>query len=185
MDAGYKYHHRTREACVCGVLILTITLLYTPLSVSRTERASKFQVGVEYVRLRLYPQAADTFKSILLQHPTDVNALFQLANLYRLQDELEVAIETFNKILTIADPEDSPTNSRRYGLIHLALSEIYCEQSQLDLAEHHAKEAVQRCPTDANTHYRLGYIYTHQAKFDAALAAFKQTKLQDQHQRLQ
>ena len=72
-------------------------------------------------------------------------------------------------------PEDSPISRKLYGLTHLALSEIYCKQSQLDLAEQHAKEAVQRYPTDANTHYRLGYIYTHQAKFDAALAAFKHT----------
>ena len=45
----------------------------------------------------------------------------------------------------------------------------------MDIAERHAKEAVQRYPTDANTHYRLGYIYTHQAKFDAALTSFKRT----------
>lgn len=179
MQAHRKNHpstlETTLEKCLCVVLILTTTLLYAPLSVSRTKRASKLQVGVEYVRLRLYPQAADTFKSILSQHPTDVNTLFQLANVYKLQDELELAIETFNTILTVTDPEDSPTNSRRYGLTHLALSEIYCKQSQLDIAEQHAKEAVQTCPTDADTHYRLGYIYTHQAKFDEAYTAFKNT----------
>lgn len=175
MDAGYKYHPRTLETCVCVVLILIITLLYVPLSVSRTETTATFQQGVEYVKLRLYPQAVDAFKSIVFRDPTDVNALFQLANVYKLQDELELAIETFNKILTITDPEDSPTSNRRYGLTHLALSEIYCQQSKLNIAEQYAKEAVQRCPTDANTHYRLGYIYTHQAKFDAARTAFKHT----------
>ena len=175
METGRKHHHWTLEKCICVVLLLIITLLYAPHSVSRTERASKLQVGVEYVRLRLYLQAVDTFKSILSQHPTDVNALFQLANVYKLQDELELAIETFNEILTITDPKDSPTHSRRYGLTHLALSEIYCKQSKLDIAEQHAKEAVQRYPAEANTHYRLGYIYTHQAKFEAAHAAFKHT----------
>ena len=157
------------------VLILTAILLWVTPTVSRTETTATFQQGVEYVKLRLYPQAADTFKSILSRDPTDVNALFQLANVYKLQDALALAIQTFNKILTITTPEDSPTSSRRYGLTHLALSEIYCKQSKLDLAEQHAKEAVQRCPTDADTHYRLGYIYTHQAKFGAALVAFKQT----------
>lgn len=157
------------------ILILTAILLWTTSTVSRTETTATFQQGVEYVKLRLYPQAADTFKSILSRNPTDVNALFQLANVYRLQDELELGIETFNKILAITVPEDSPISRKLYGLTHLALSEIYCKQSQLDLAEQHAKEAVQRYPTDANTHYRLGYIYTHQAKFDAALAAFKHT----------
>lgn len=157
------------------VLILTAILLCLIPFVSRTETTATFQQGVEYVKLRLYPQAIDTFKSILSSDPTDVNALFQLANVYRLQDELELGIETFNKILAITAPEDSPTTSRRYGLTHLALSEIYCKQSQLDIAEQHAKEAIQRCPTDADTHYRLGYIYTHQAKFDAARTAFKHT----------
>jgi len=188
MDAGYKYHRWTLKTRVCAVLILIITVLYVPLSVSRTETTATFQQGVEYVKLRLYPQAADTFKSILSRDPTDVNALFQLANVYKLQDELELAIQTFNTLLvqftnfqklplnaTTTDSEKVLTAARIHGLTHLALSEIYCQQSQLDIAEQHAKEAVQRCPTDANTHYRLGYIYTHQAKFDAALASFKHT----------
>ena len=170
------------------VLILTAILFCLAPSVSRTESTAAFQQGVEYVKLRLYPQAADTFKSILSRDPTDVNALFQLANVYKLQDELELAIQTFNTLLaqftnfqklplnaTTTDSEKVLTAARIHGLTHLALSEIYCKQSQLDIAEQHAKEAVQRCPTDADTHYRLGYIYTHQAKFDAALASFKHT----------
>lgn len=175
MEARRKHYHWTLETCMCVVLILMTALLYAPRSVSRTQRASQLQVGVEYVRLRLYSEAAAVFKSILLQHPTDVNALFQLANVYQLQDESGLAIETFNRIVAVVDPESSPAHSRLYGLTHLALSEIYCKQSKLHIAEQHAKEAVQRCLTDANTHYRLGYIYTHQAKFDAALASFKDT----------
>ena len=170
------------------VLILTAILFCLVPSVSRTETTAAFQQGVEYVKLRLYPHAADTFRSILSRDPTDVNALFQLANVYKLQDELELAIQTFNTLLaqfanfqrlplnaTTTDSEKVLTAARIHGLTHLALSEIYCKQSQLDIAEQHAKEAVQRYPTDANTHYRLGYIYTHQAKFDAALASFKHT----------
>ncbi|RKU38610.1 hypothetical protein C6496_05965 [Candidatus Poribacteria bacterium] len=169
METGRKYHQ-----CIPAVLILTALLWLIPPA-SRTETTATFQQGVKYVKLRLYPQAVDTFKSILSQQPTNSHVLFQLANVYKLQDELELAIETFNTILTITDPKDSPTHSRRYGLTHLALSEIYCKQSKLDIAEQHAKEAVQKCPTEANTHYRLGYIYTHQAKFDAAHTAFKHT----------
>lgn len=160
----------------CGVLIFTTVLLLAPSVVSRTETtASEMQQGIEYVNLRLYPKAAGTFKSILSRNPTDINALFQLANVYKLQDELELAIETFNKIFSIAESKNISTNERIYGFTHLVLSEIYCKQSKLDIAEQHAMEAVQICSTDADTYYRLGYIYTHQAKFDAALAAFKRT----------
>ncbi len=173
MEIDRQRHYWMLEKCICVVLLLATILFYAPLSVSKTKMASKHQVGVEYVQLRLYPQAVDTFKSILSQHPTDINALFQLANVYKLQDELALAVETFNEILAIPDPKDSPTHRSLYGLTHLALSEIYCEQSKLDIAEQHAKEAVQRCPAEADTYYRLGYIYTHQAKFEAAHAAFK------------
>ena len=173
MDAGRKRHQMFAKR-VCGVLILTTLLSLIPSS-SRTETTPTLQEGVEYVKLRLYPQAVDTFKSILSQHPTHVDALFQLANVYKLQDELALAIQTFNKIFTIADSGNAEITERLYGLMHLALSEIYCQQSQLDIAEQHAKEAVQSRPSEADTHYRLGYIYTHQAKFDEALAAFKRT----------
>ena len=162
---------------ISPVLILTLLLWVVP-SVSRTETTSTFQEGVAYIKLRLYPQAVDTFKSILSEQPTHIDALFQLANVYKLQDELALAIETFNQIFTTAaDLKNvpTPTKERIHGLAHLALAEIYCKQSQLDIAEQHAKAAVQRCPTDADTHYRLGYIYTHQAKLDAARAAFKRT----------
>ena len=81
-------------------LILAAILLCLTPSLSRTETTAAFQQGVEYVKLRLYPQAVDTFKSILSRDPTDVNALFQLANVYKLQDELELAIQTFNTLLT-------------------------------------------------------------------------------------
>ena len=157
------------------VLILT-TIFWFTLSANGAETTPAFQEGVEYVKLRLYRQAVDTFKSILSEQPTNVDALFQLANVYKLQDELELAVETFNKIfITVADLKNVPAKEKIYGLTHLALAEIYCKQSELDTAEQHAKEAVQIYPKDANTHYRLGYIYTHQAKFDKALAAFKRT----------
>ncbi len=174
MEARYK-RYRILAKCNRCVLILTI-LLWLTSSVSRAETSATFQEGVEYVKLRLYPQAAGAFKSVLSQQPTNVDALFQLANVYKLQDDLELAIETFNKIFpAVADLKNATVKARIYGLTHLALAEIYCKQSQLDIAEQHAKEAVQNAPTDADTHYRLGYIYTHQARFDAALAAFKRT----------
>ena len=174
MEAGHKRHHLLTKCNRCA-LILTILLCFTSAP-SRAETTPTLQGGVEYVKLRLYPQAVDAFKSILSQQPTNVDALFQLANVYKLQDELELAIETFNKIFpAVADLKEAPIKARIYGLTHLALAEIYCKQSQLDTAEQHAKAAAQNAPTDANTHYRLGYIYTHQAKFDEALAAFKRT----------
>ena len=175
MEVVYKRRNPMFAKIACGVLILTTTLLLTP-SISRTETAvSEMQQGLEYVKLRLYPQAVDTFKLILSRKPTDINALFQLANVYKLQDELELAIETFNKIFAIAESKNILAIDRIFGFTHLALAEIYCKQSKLDMAEQHVMEAVQICATDADTHYRLGYIYTHQAKFDKALSAFKRT----------
>ena len=187
MDASYERRSWTLGNCTYRILILTAVFLWLIPSVGKVETTSSLRQGVEYVKLRLYPQALDTFKSILSRDPTSVDALFQLANVYKLQDELELAIQTFNTLLaqlssqnlssnaTISGSENALTKARIHGLTHLALSEIYCKQSKLDIAEQHAKEAVQRYPTDANTHYRLGYIYTHQAKFDAALASFKHT----------
>ena len=172
MEAVYKQRN---SMFAYGVLILTTVLLLIP-SVSKTETSvSEMQQGVEYVKLRLYPQAVDIFNSILSRNPTEISALFQLANVYKLQDELELAIKTFDQIIIIADSQNIPINDRVYGVTHLALSEIYCKQSKLDIAEQQAMEAVQRCPTDADMYYRLGYIYTHQAKFDKALTAFKRT----------
>ncbi|MDE0318098.1 MAG: tetratricopeptide repeat protein [Candidatus Poribacteria bacterium] len=175
MEVAHSPQHFMFTKLACAVLILTTALSLIP-SISKTETAmSEMQQGMEYVKLRLYPQAVDTFNSILSRNPTDISAIFQLANVYKLQDELELAIKTFDKIFIIADTKNIPINDRVHGFTHLALSEIYCKQSKLDIAEQQAMEAVQRCPTNADMYYRLGYIYTHQAKFDKALTALKRT----------
>ncbi len=158
----------------CWVLIL-IAFLSFMLSISRSESTAELQQGVEYVKLKLYTKAVDTFKTILARNPTDINVLFQLANVYKLQDALELSIKTANEIFKIAASQNLSTNERLFGFTHLLLSEIYCKQSKLDIAEQHAIAAVERCSTVADTHYRLGYIYTHQAKFDKAHASFKRT----------
>ena len=166
-----KHHtsHRIQLQYSIASCALILTLIFGGLLCDgrSDETASEFQQGVEYVTLRQYSHAADIFKTILARNPTDVNALFQLGSVYRLRDELALAVETFDKILTLPAPE------KVYGITNLSLSEIYCKQSKLDMAEAYAKRAVQQCPHMADTHYRLGYVYTHQAKFDAALAAFK------------
>ena len=121
MEARYKRYHILTKCHRC-VSILT-TLLWFTSAVSLAETTTTLQEGVEYVKLRLYPQAADAFKSILSQQPTNVDALFQLGNVYKLQDDLELAIETFNKIFpAVADlkkcvgkGEDLRINAPRAG----------------------------------------------------------------------
>ena len=157
------------------VLFLFIILMHTPIISSSDISVDEMKQGMEYVRLKIYPKAVDTFKLILSNNPNDIDALFALANVYKLQDELELAIETSEKLLSITSKEKSQINDHKLGLTHLLLSEIYSKQSKLDVAEGHAKLAVERCSEVADTHYRLGFIYTHQAKFEEALAAFKRT----------
>lgn len=153
-----------------------LTIVFVIPCVSRTDTTqSDLHQGIEYVKLRLYPQAVDTFRSILSRHPTDINTLYELGNVYKLQDKLELAIETFNKILHNTPSKNTPNYERFIGFTHLVLSEIYCKQSKLELAEQHANKAVQINPTHADTHYRLGFVYTHQAKFDQAHTAFNKT----------
>ncbi|MYF99528.1 tetratricopeptide repeat protein [Candidatus Poribacteria bacterium] len=174
MEVDGKHQNYLFAKRTCWVLILIAILLLIP-PVSRSDTAAELQQGVEYVKLKLYTKAVDTFKSILARNPTDINVLFQLANVYKLQDELELSVKTANEIFSIVSSQNISTDQRLFGFTHLLLSEIYCKQSKLDIAEQHAIEAVQRCSTVADTHYRLGYIYTHQAKFDKAHAAFKRT----------
>lgn len=174
MEVDGKHQNYLFTKRTCWVLILIAILLLIP-SVSRSDTAAELQQGIEYVKLKLYTKAVDTFKLILARNPTDINVLFQLANVYKLQDALELSIKTANEIFKIAASQNLSTNERLFGFTHLLLSEIYCKQSKLDIAAQHAIEAVERCSTVADTHYRLGYIYTHQAKFDKAHASFKRT----------
>lgn len=158
-----------------GVLFLVLLLLQTPISTSSETSESEMRQGIEYIRLKMYAKSIDTFQLILSKNPNDLNALYQLANVYKLHDELELSIETSKKILLILSNKKDKSDEKLDGLTHLLLSEIYCKQSKLDVAKKHAMAAVQSCSSFSDTHYRLGFIYTHQAKFDDALTAFKRT----------
>lgn len=173
-DYRTLFHPMIRMPISC-VLFFVLFLLLTPVAVRSETPESAMKEGAEYIRLRIYSKAVDTFQSILSKDPNDIHALFQLANAYKLQDALELAIETCEKILTITSKNENQTDEGIAGFTHLLLSEIYCKQSKLDVAEVHAKAAVQRNAKFPDTHYRIGYIYTHQAKFDDALIAFNRT----------
>lgn len=64
-------------------------------SIGKTDTASEMQQGLDYVKFRIYQRAVDSFKSVLSRNPTDVNALYHLGNVYKLQNELDLAIETY------------------------------------------------------------------------------------------
>ncbi len=140
-----------------------------------SQNEPQLKQGIAYVKLRLYPQAIEAFKSILAQQPTQADALFQLGNVYILHNQLELAIQTFDKILTFDKTETQPNLSPTgKGLAHLALAETYCKIGELETAAQHTKAAIHYHPTHPDSYYRLGYIYTHQALFDAAITQFKQ-----------
>ncbi len=166
-----KLHQLKYTKLINTWLILTFFLIF-PI-VSKSQIDSEFKKGLEYVELRLYPEAVDIFNAILSQHPMNVKVLFQLGNVYKLQDKSELAVITFNKIITELESNEFLDRPQIYGYTHLALSEIYCKQSKLEIAKQHALVAVEISPSDADTHYRIGYIYTHQAEFNKAITSFQ------------
>ncbi|MCG9128224.1 tetratricopeptide repeat protein [Candidatus Poribacteria bacterium] len=166
-----KLHQFKYTKLINTWLILTFILIIPIISISQIE--SEFKRGLDYVELRQYPEAVDIFNTILSRNPGDVKALFQLGNIYKIQDQLELSVETFNKIITELESNDLLDQSQIYGYSHLALSEIYCKQSKLDIAKEHALTAVEISPSDADTYYRIGYIHTHQAELNKAITSFQ------------
>lgn len=166
-----KLHQFKYTKLINAWLILTFFLIIPIVSISQIE--SEFKRGLDYVELRLYPEAVDIFNVILSRNPGHVNALFQLGNVYKIQDKLELSVETFNKIITELESNVLIDQRKIYGYTHLTLSEIYCKQSKLEKAKEHALVAVEISPSDADTHYRIGYIYTHQAEFNKAISSFQ------------
>ena len=62
MVIGQKRHSCIKNRLTFGVFVFIIILLYNP-PVIRTETPNlEVQKGIEYVKLRLYDKAADTFK---------------------------------------------------------------------------------------------------------------------------
>jgi len=102
--------------------------------------------GLAHFYLQEFPQAEAFFKKAVTLNPSQPNALFALGMIYRNQNQMDAALESFSKILA-ADAQDSPT-------LYQA-GQIYLKQQKYQQAVDTLKKVVELSPYDIAAHYNL------------------------------
>ncbi|HET6963001.1 MAG TPA: FG-GAP-like repeat-containing protein, partial [Terriglobia bacterium] len=102
--------------------------------------------GLAHFYLQEFPQAEAFFKKAVTLNPSQPNALFALGMIYRNQNQMDAALESFSRILA-ADAQDSPT-------LYQA-GQIYLKQQKYQQAVDTLKKVIELSPYDIAAHYNL------------------------------
>ena len=102
--------------------------------------------GLAHFYLQEFPQAEAFFRKAVVFNPSQPNALFALGMIYRNQNQMDSALESFQKILA-RDAQDSPT-------LYQA-GQIYLKQQKYEQAVNTLRKVVELSPYDTAAHYNL------------------------------
>lgn len=117
------------------------------------------------LRLRRYPEAERTLRTIVATAPGDVESLLRLERVLGLQQKLAEAIQVLER-LARADPK----RAREY---YQRMAEYSAELYQDDDAIRFASRSVELSPDDAEGHKKLGEMQRKRGDVAKAVTAFR------------
>lgn len=121
-----------------------------------------------------YSATEAELKQKVVNQPTNAEAYNELALFYFNQKKDTLALENWEKSLTL--------NPKAPGKIHYYMSLSYRDAKQYDKATNHLKEAIGLEPSNASYHNALGNIYYETKNDLEALEAYKKALLFDSKQ---
>ena len=102
--------------------------------------------GFAHFYLQEFPKAQEFLLSALSVEPNQPNALFGMGMIYRNQNQMDLALESFNKIRAV-DGQDP--------LILYQMGQIYLKKQDYDQAETALRKVVEVSPYDTAAYYNL------------------------------
>jgi superkiller protein 3 len=112
----------------------------------------------------LREDAIDQLEQAVALSPNSTGAYFELANMYRAQDELELAVATYERILSM-----QPENARAYQ----RLCETYFQATENTRAQVYCEEALAIQPDYALAWASLGQTQYSRRNYEGAIASFE------------
>lgn len=124
-----------------------------------------------------YSEAEDSFRDMLVNNPTDINATAGLGVALAKQFKLDAADEMFERVL-----RQDPSNGIAYaGKATILLNRLQSSSgtirdnrdSYLKQAEEYAQRAVSLAPASGEAHYTLGQVYKEQGRDNQATSELR------------
>jgi tetratricopeptide (TPR) repeat protein len=102
--------------------------------------------GLGHFYLQEFPKAQEFLLSALSAEPNQPNALFGMGMIYRNQNQMDLALDSFKRILAV-DAQDP--------LVLYQVGQIYLKKQDYDQAETALKKVVELSPYDTAAYYNL------------------------------
>jgi len=113
------------------------------------------------------PTAVDLFNRVLQVDPVNDAAMYELANLKKLQNDYPKAQQLLEKAVTIA-----PDNTWYWS----ALADSYEKSNDIDKLENVFTQLIRLNPDKADNYFDKANVYYHQKKYDEALQVYDQVE---------
>jgi tetratricopeptide (TPR) repeat protein len=113
------------------------------------------------------PTAVDLFNRVLQIDPANDAAMYELANLKKLQNDYPRAQQLLEKAVTIA-----PDNNWYWS----ALADSYEKNNDIDKLENVFTQLIRLNPDKADNYFDKANVYYHQKKYDEALQVYDQVE---------
>lgn len=160
---------RTRFSAIvltlgCWFLVLTAQAQDHPVSnADSLEVKTLFFNALRAKTIENLPEATELFGRVLQKDPANDAAMYELANLHKLQNDYEDARGLLEKAVSI-----SPNNSWYWT----ALADCYERSNDVDKLENVFKQLVRLDPDKPDNYFDLANVYYHQQRFDEALKIY-------------
>ena len=116
-------------------------------------------------RQKKFREAGEIYEEILKEDPSDLQSGFALAAVYAFSDQVDKAIETYNRLEKNIGVSEEITKQKQ---------QLYLHQNKLDKAVEEAQKLIASEPNEAYYHVALGELYMANEMLDKAVSAFQE-----------
>ena len=183
MEMNLKYKAKTRginTKFLCLILILGSCFLILKESAFAQGNSGKPMTNADSLEVKtLYfnalrektienlPTAVDLFNRVLQIDPANDAAMYELANLKKLQNDYPAAQQMLEKAVAVA-----PNNTWYWT----ALADCYEKANDIDKLENVFTQLIRLNPDKADNYFDKANVYYHQKKYDEALQFYDQVE---------
>jgi tetratricopeptide (TPR) repeat protein len=180
MEEQVRYKDQSRRICTgafCFFLILGSCFLTLPSAFAQDQpgkpmsNADSLEVKTLFFNalrektIENLPTAVDLFNRVLQIDPKNDAAMYELANLKKLQNDYNTAEQLLEKTVSIA-----PNNTWYWT----ALADCYEKTNNIDKLENVFEQLIRLNPDKPDNYFDQANVYYHQKKYDEALQVYDQ-----------